>query len=167
MTTGGTDNWILRHRLPTIRLETWIDARIGHVFDLARDLDVHARTVTHTRERAVGAKTTGKIEAGDVITFEARHLGVRQRLTSRITEFDPPHLFADEMTQGAFQSLRHRHEFREESGGTLMMDTLEFRSPLGPLGVLADRLFLERYMRRFLLVRNANLKAIAEAGQER
>ena len=50
---------VVRLRMPTIQLETWIDAPVARVFDLARDLDVHSRTVAHTRERAVGAKTTG------------------------------------------------------------------------------------------------------------
>ncbi len=67
------------------------------------------------------------------------------------------------MLSGAFQSLRHVHTFTAIDGGTLMRDRLEWTSPLGLLGILADRLFLERYMRRFLVIRNRNLKAIAEA----
>ena len=63
---------------------------------------------------------------------------------------------------GAFRSLRHTHTFEAVPGGTLMRDRLEFTSPLGILGRIADALFLERYMRRFLETRNANLKRIAE-----
>ena len=125
-------------------------------------MDVHNRTVAHTRERLVGAKTSGLAELGDVLTFEATHLGVRQRLTSRITEFERPAVFADEALSGAFQSLRHRHIFTAVGDKTLMRDRLEWVSPLGRLGALADRLFLERYMLRFLAVRNHALKAIAE-----
>jgi len=44
-----------------------------------------------------------------------------------------------------------------------MRDSLTWTSPLGPLGVLADALFLKRYMLRFLVTRNRNLKAIIEA----
>ena len=149
--------------MPTITLATEIHAPIGLCFDLCRDLDVHARTVPHTRERLVGDKTTGLAELDDVLTFEATHLGVRQRLTSLITEFDRPHLFADEALSGAFASLRHVHTFVEVPGGTLMRDALTWTSPLGVLGTLADRLFLTRYMLRFLATRNRNLKAICEA----
>ena len=46
----------------------------------------------------------------------------------------------------------------------LMVDTFRYTSPLGPLGVLADRLFLERYMRRLLAERAAFLKRAAEGG---
>ncbi|MDQ2800507.1 MAG: SRPBCC family protein [Armatimonadota bacterium] len=148
--------------MPTIHLETQIDVPVEVCFDLARDLDLHCRTTAHTRERIVGAGANRLIEAGDVVTFEAVHLGVRQRLTAKIVEMERPVFFADEMVQGAFQSLRHVHEFRPQGAGTLMTDTLNFTSPLGVLGRLADRLFLERYLRRFLTIRNQNLKAVAE-----
>jgi len=36
-----------------------------------------------------------------------------------------------------------------------MTDTVEFASPLGPVGRLVDRLFLERYLTRLLERRNA------------
>ena len=94
---------------------------------------------------------------------EAVHFGVRQRLTSRITRFDRPWLFENEMVHGAFHSFTHRHEFRPAEGGTLMVDEFRYRSPLGPIGVVADRLFLERYMRRLLVDRAAFLKRAAEA----
>lgn len=149
--------------MPTLTLVTEIQAPIERCFDLCRDLDVHTRTLPHTRERLVGAKTSGMAELGDVLVFEATHLGVRQRLSSRITEFDRPALFADEALSGAFQSLRHIHAFTAVAKGTLMRDNLTWTSPLGPLGILADALFLKRYMLRFLVTRNRNLKAIIEA----
>jgi ligand-binding SRPBCC domain-containing protein len=68
------------------------------------------------------------------------------------------------MVRGAFRSFTHTHEFRAADGGTLMIDTFRYASPLGPLGRLADFLFLERYMRRLLTERAAFLKRAAEAG---
>ena len=149
--------------MPVITLATEIHAPIDRCFDLCRDLDVHTRTLPDTQERLVGDKTSGLAELGDVLVFEATHLGIRQRLSSRITEMERPVLFADEALSGAFQSLRHVHRFTEIDGGTLMRDRLEWTSPLGMLGNLADTLFLKRYMLRFLVTRNRNLKAIVEA----
>ncbi len=148
--------------MPTLTLVTEIHAPIERCFDLCRDLAVHARTLPHTRERLVGEKIGGLAELGDVLTFEATHLGVRQRLSSRITEFDRPTRFADEALSGAFSRLRHVHSFTPIDDGTLMRDTLIWTSPLGPLGIVADTLFLRRYMLRFLVTRNRNLKAIIE-----
>ena len=149
--------------MPTIVVETQIAAPVSLCFDLARDIDLHCAGNTATGEKAVAGVMHGKINSGETVTFEATHFGVRQRLTSHITDFDPPHRFVDEMVSGAFAALNHRHEFEEAGGGTLMRDTLTFVSPLGFLGVIADKLFLENYMRRFLLSRNAHLKRIAES----
>ncbi len=148
--------------MPTINMVTEIHAPIEQCFDLCRDLELHTRTVAHTLETLVGTKTRGFAELGDVLTFEAVHLGVRQRLTSRITEFERPVLFADVAVSGAFASLVHRHTFVAVGNKTLMRDRLEWTSPLGILGRFADSLFLEHYMTRFLAIRNRNLKAFAE-----
>lgn len=43
-----------------------------------------------------------------------------------------------------------------------MRDILEWESPLGILGVVADKLAVERHMRSFLLDRNEKLKRVAE-----
>jgi len=43
-----------------------------------------------------------------------------------------------------------------------MLDTFRYTAPVGPLGRLADRLFLKSYMRRLLRERNWYLKRVAE-----
>jgi ligand-binding SRPBCC domain-containing protein len=106
--------------------------------------------------------TDGLIGLNETVTFEAVHFGMRQRLTARVVAFDYPNRFEDEMLTGAFKKLRHIHEFSAVKDGTLMSDTLIWVSPLGVLGSIADKLFLERHMRNFLIDRNKNLKAIAE-----
>jgi ligand-binding SRPBCC domain-containing protein len=115
-----------------------------------------------TKERAVGGKTSGLIGLGETVTWAAVHFGVRQRLTVEITLFERPIYFVDEMLSGTFKSMRHRHDFSRSDGGTLMKDVFEFQAPLWFLGWLAEALFLKAYMRRFLEVRNAELKQIAE-----
>jgi ligand-binding SRPBCC domain-containing protein len=150
--------------MPVIRLEKVIHARPERCFDLARDVEAHVGSTAGTRERAVGGVTSGLLGPGDEVTWEATHLGVRQRLTSRITRFDRPRMFEDVMVRGAFRSFTHTHEFGPVAGGTLMVDTFRYASPLGPLGVLADKPFLGRYMRRLLADRAAYLKRAAEAG---
>ena len=148
--------------MPRFRVETFIFASPRACFDLARDLNVHTRTVGATRERVIDGPADGLMGPGDVVTFEAVHLGIRQRLTSKIVEFAPPHRFVDEMQRGPFRRLRHVHAFHERDGGTLMVDEMDFAAPLGPLGRLAEVLFLKRYLQRFIEARGRELKRIAE-----
>lgn len=95
--------------------------------------------------------------------WRARHFGVWQHLTGRVTAFDRPYHFRDSMVRGAFKSFDHDHQFETRDGITVMTDRFAFVSPLGPLGRLADALFLKRYMTRFLKVRAQVIKATAES----
>ena len=149
--------------MPSIRIETAITAPPERCFDLARDVDAHVRSTAGTEERPVAGVMTGLMGLGDEVTWEAKHLGVRRRLTARITRYDRPRMFQDEMVRGPFAAMRHAHEFVPRDGGTTMVDTFTFKSPLGPLGTIVDRLFLAGYLRRFLISRAAALKEMAEA----
>jgi ligand-binding SRPBCC domain-containing protein len=149
--------------MPMIHLETLIRAPMELCFDLARSVDVHMASTNHTRERAIGGVTSGMMNLNDEVTWEAKHFYVRQRLTSRITAMERPFMFIDEMQRGAFKSWHHLHTFEPRDGGTLMLDEVDYQSPLGILGRIADKLFLEKYMTRLLRVRNAHIKRVAEA----
>lgn len=140
-----------------------IRAPVEKVFDLARDIETHQKTTAWTSERVVECTADRFLEEGDVVTFEARHFGIRQRLTSKVSLCDRPRRFVDEMQRGAFKSLRHEHLFEETPEGTRMTDRLVFEAPFGPLGWIAERVFLAAYMRRFLGRRNQELKRLAEA----
>lgn len=147
----------------TVHTRVEIGAPIQVCFDLARDISIHTQTVwKHTKEKAVNGVIAGPIGAGQTVTFEATHFFVRQRLTSKITVYEEPFLFVDEMQKGAFKSLRHIHEFKELDGRTLMTDTLCFEAPFGIVGRIVERLILKKYMRRFLEHRNHQLKLLAE-----
>lgn len=148
--------------MASFRIVTVIAAPLEVCFDLARDIDFHTRSLGHTGERAVAGRTSGLIELGESVTWEARHLGVRQRLTVVITAFDRPRYFRDEMTAGAFAAFAHDHRFEGRAGVTVMTDEVTFRSPLGPLGWLVDRLYLAGYLRRLLEGRGEAIKQQAE-----
>lgn len=147
-----------------IQVSTQIRAPRERVFDLARSVDAHVASTTRTGERVVDGRLTGLLELGEIVTWEARHFGIRQRLTAKVTRFDRPSCFEDEMLAGAFKSLRHRHSFHEIGANrTEMIDLLDFRAPLGVVGRAAELVFLTRYMRRFLVDRNQSLTQIAES----
>ncbi|MBP1155176.1 ligand-binding SRPBCC domain-containing protein [Paenibacillus sp. PvR098] len=150
-----------------IKTELYINAPIEVCFDLARSIDIHAESTSQTKEIAVGGVTSGLIELGQSVTWEAVHFGIKQRLTAKITEFERPYYFVDEMVEGAFKSFRHIHQFTATGQGVLMMDVFDYVSPLGWIGKLADKLFLERYMRDFLTKRNRYMKQVAEQSQSR
>jgi ligand-binding SRPBCC domain-containing protein len=146
-----------------IELVLQIAAPLERCFDLARSVDAHVHSSAATRERVIGGRMTGLLELGDDVTWRARHLGVQQDLTSRITAFDRPSHFRDSMVRGAFARFDHDHFFEPTATGTLVRDVFDYNAPFGLLGSAAERLFLTAYMRRFLLVRLESLRDLAES----
>ena len=151
-----------------VRLEerTVIQAPIERSFDLARSVEAHLAGNVHWGEQAVatGGVTSGLIGMGQRVTWQARHFGIRQRLTSEITAMDRPRYFQDTMVQGAFRFMKHDHFFRSlPAGETEMRDIFCFAAPLPVLGRLTEIAILRRYMQRLLRERIAVLRDIAES----
>jgi ligand-binding SRPBCC domain-containing protein len=151
--------------MTTIGLETLIGAPVDRCFMLSLSVDLHIDSTHPTRERAIAGVTSGVMQMGEQVTWEARHLGLRQRLTSQITEYNRPSFFQDTMLSGPFSNFQHDHRFKPQDSSTLMTDELRFSAPLGLLGRAAERLFLRDYLTRFLLNRNEAIRVAAESRQ--
>ncbi len=148
--------------MPLLHLTTENKAPKQVVFDLARNIDFHQQSASQTREKAIAGRTSGLIELGETVVWEAVHFGIKQKLSTKITAMNAPHSFRDEMLYGAFKSMKHEHAFIFKNGVTNMIDFFHFEAPLGTLGKLANVLFLSRYMSRFLHIRNQAIKKEAE-----
>lgn len=151
--------------MPVIDISLVIAAPIERCFDLSRSIDLHLESMRHTRERAVDGVISGLIGADQEVTWEARHFGITQRMTSRITAFQPPVYFQDSMVRGPFASFVHDHHFSPVEGGTLVRDHVRFASPLGWLGRMADRLVITWYLRRLLQQRAEVIRRAACTGE--
>ncbi|MFD0231834.1 SRPBCC family protein [Streptomyces decoyicus] len=134
---------------------TVIAAPPDQVFAVRLDVESHTRSMADSSERAVGGKTRGELALEDTVTFQARRLGFTWRLKAHITSYDRPRSFVDEQESGPFKRWRHAHHFEPDGhGGTIMRDTIDFASPLGPVGRIIDQLLLRRYMPRPIRIRN-------------
>ncbi len=145
-----------------VELLTEINAPIEKCFDLARNISIHLESTKETSEKVIAGRTTGLMELGETITWEGKYLGIRQTLSSKITAFDYPNFFADEMVEGAFKYFRHEHHFVKMDNYTLMKDVFIFESPFGVVGKLFNRLILIKHITTFLKRRNSIIKQVAE-----
>ncbi|GAL62586.1 SRPBCC family protein [Algibacter lectus] len=149
--------------MPKIKLQTKIKATRSIVFDLSRSIDLHKISTEHTNEEAIAGKTSGLIGIDESVTWRAKHFGIYQNLTSKITEYNRPKYFTDQMVKGAFKEFKHEHHFKELNDETLMTDLFYYKSPFGVLGKIADKLFLKKYMIELLTERNRIVKQFAES----
>lgn len=151
--------------MPTIHLTTFVAAPIDRVFDLARSIDLHKKSMSHTGEEAVAGTTMGLINLNETVTWKGKHLMKTRVLKSEITAMQRPHSFTDEMKQGDFKSMRHQHHFKQIENGTLMIDILDFESPYGGLGRMFNSIYLTRYMEKMIEQRSLVIKEYAEGNK--
>ena len=76
--------------MPKIELQTEIKADRSIVFDLSRSIDLHKISTEHTNEEAIAGKTRGLIDLNESVTWKAKHFGIYQKLTSKITHLTDP-----------------------------------------------------------------------------
>ena len=148
--------------MPTIRLQTFIDAPTAICFEASRSIDLHLSSMGHAREKAIAGRASGKIDLHETVTWEARHFLVVWQMTVQISQMDFHHSFTDEMIKGPFKKMKHVHRFTAQGGGTLMQDEFDYASPFGLLGKFIDAIVLEKYMTKILLKRNQVIKQEAE-----
>lgn len=148
-----------------VRIRLIFHAPIEVCFYLSRSIDLHTISTRQTDEKVVAGVISGMIELNETVIWRAKHLGVWQHLTSKITAYDRPTYFVDDMVKGAFKRFRHEHLFKQQGTTTMVTDTFDYTSYLGILGKLADSLFLKTYMTRLLAERNRVIKEYAESRQ--
>lgn len=73
----------------------------------------------------VAGKSSGLLDLGESVTWEARHLGMRLRQGATITQLERPNAFIDESTTGPLR-FRHVHRSFAEGKAVRMLDEFDF-----------------------------------------
>jgi ligand-binding SRPBCC domain-containing protein len=146
-----------------IHITTFIAAPRERVFDLSRSVTLHKASMKKYNEAIVDGTMSGLMNAGDTVTWTARHFFKQRRLTVRITKLQRPDYFIDEQEQGDFVSMKHEHYFKAIENGTILIDQFNFETPHGLLGKMVNQFFLEKYMTRLLQERNKTIRQAAES----
>lgn len=97
---------------------------------------------------------------GMVIQYRISPLpGIRMQWVTEITRISEMQYFIDDQRVGPYALWHHQHHFKPVDGGTLMTDILTYQVGMGPLGSLANALFVERQIEHIFRFRE---KAIRE-----
>jgi len=91
----------------------------------------------------------GYIYPGQIIEYTVKPvLGIPVYWMTEITHVQDQRFFVDEQRVGPYRLWHHQHHFREIPVGVEMTDIIHYRNPLGFLGNLANRLFVEAQLRK-------------------
>jgi ligand-binding SRPBCC domain-containing protein len=130
----------------TLRRRQWVPRPLPATFEFferPRNLSLITPPWLDLHMRTPEPITMGR---GLTIDYHVRVLGVRTHWRSLIREYDPPHTFRDVQIIGVYRLWDHRHRFWAERGGTAIEDVVVYAPPLGPLGALMNRLFIDRQL---------------------
>jgi len=94
---------------------------------------------------------------GAEFDYTIRWLGVPLPWKSRIIGYEPPERFTDIQLTGPYRSWRHLHTFEETVGGTLMLDTVTYQMPFGPLGGLVHAFAVRHQLEHIFRYRAARI----------
>lgn len=97
---------------------------------------------------------------GALIDYRIRLRAIPMGWRTRITEWDPPHGFADEQLRGPYRWWIHRHRFTPDGDGTIMTDAVDYAVPGGPLAPLIHTLMVRRDVRRIFEYRTTAITEI-------
>ena len=83
---------------------------------------------------------------GATIEYELSLFGIPIYWQTVISVWEPPYRFVDEQQKGPFFYWRHEHSFEQSGDQVLMRDRVEYREPLGWLGLVAHHLLIKRLL---------------------
>jgi len=100
-----------------------------------------------------------KMYAGMIITYKVTpFLGIELDWMTEITHVQDQQYFVDEQRFGPYALWHHQHHFEAIPGGTRMRDILNYAIPYGPIGRLANKLFVEKQVRKIFEFREEAIR---------
>lgn len=121
------------HRLER---EQWIPRRRDEVFSFFSNASNLGRiTPPWVGFRILGSDPV-ELTEGATIDYAIKLAGIPMKWRTIIASWNPPYRFRDVQARGPYAMWDHAHEFHAHAGGTLVVDRVLYRLPLGLLGRL-------------------------------
>ena len=86
--------------------------------------------------------------------------GIPLNWQTEIFKVDKPHSFEDRQLKGPYKIWEHTHTFIQKENGTLMIDEVKYKIPLGILGQLAHAMFVKEKVAEIFKYREKALENI-------
>ena len=123
--------------------EQYLKADIEKVFKFFADAGNLEKITPPLLKFHVKKVSSVDIEKGTLIDYDLKIHGVPAKWRTLIEVWEPPFRFVDTQLKGPYQKWHHTHSFRKFGEGTLMIDEVRYRLPLGALGRMVAGSFVE------------------------
>lgn len=108
-----------------------------------------------------------QVVAGAIHRIRIVRFGLPIHWTARIERVEPPAenrpgVFVDVAERSPLAAWRHEHRMERTATGSRLTDTVTYTPPFGPLGRIADALFLRRDVEQLFAFRHRATRATVE-----
>lgn len=141
--------------------QIYIERPVEAVFAFVSDLRNAPRLAPADAPESVASGMESALSAGAVVTYATRRTGSAESLTVQVEAWNPPTGYAERQIQGPFGAWVHRRRLAPFQSGTLLTDQVEYVAG-GPLGALADRLWLGKHLDAWFRHRQSEAKRLLE-----
>ncbi|QOV92155.1 SRPBCC family protein [Humisphaera borealis] len=161
--------------MPTLKFELTLAASLDDLWAFHQDVSraLPLLSPPGSDVRIIAADLPARV--GQQVKMNVRGpLGKRLNWVASIIEFEPPSRqndsrqarFVDVQLSGPFAAWRHEHQMEETGPGTSrLIDIVTYRVPLGPLGKVADWMFVRRQLESMFRHRHAVTRKELEGGR--
>lgn len=125
-----------------------IPATLAQTWDFFSDPSNLAKiTPSEMNFRIIHNSGTSEIHSGQIIKYKVTVLPFYTTTwVTEIKDVDKPYCFIDQQREGPYTLWHHRHRFKAVTAGVEMTDEVNYAIPLGLLGRLAHRIFVQRQL---------------------
>ena len=147
------------HQLKT---EQFLNSNIDHVWDfMSSPRNLKKITPPYMGFDITSTDLPDKMYAGMIITYKVSPiLSIPTTWVTEITHVAEKKFFIDEQRVGPYTMWHHQHFFKKHKNGVLMNDIITYKAPLGPLGLLANYLFISKKLKSIFEYRYKTLNKI-------
>ncbi|MFL5728633.1 MAG: SRPBCC family protein [Cytophagaceae bacterium] len=144
----------------TLERTTIIPRPAAEVFDFfCRAENLNKITPPDLSFKIIGP-TSIEMKKGALIEYKIRIFGIPFRWQTLISEWNPPHSFTDTQLKGPYVKWVHVHNFREESGKTIMHDKVEYRSKGWILEPVLEAMIVKRKLKKIFDYRQKSCETL-------
>lgn len=141
--------------------ESRLSAKVEDVWDFHRSAEA-LRMLTPPDRKIIEFGSDLEVRNGALHVLHLSVFGISIEWRARISDVNPPNGFVDTAEKSPFTYWRHQHEFLPIDSGTLLRDTVEYQPPFGPIGRLANALFIQQDLNRLFEFRHSATRKALE-----
>ena len=107
------------------------------------------------------------MHAGTLIDYRLRWHAVPLRWKTKILVWEPPYHFEDLQLKGPYKLWHHTHRFEASSGGTRILDHVQYALPFGAIGRAVHAISVRRNVEEIFRYRQEKIRGLfgGEKGQ--